>query len=64
MKNNQLELRNLTNQELLEINGGQIPWYTNPYVALAAAVTYLGKKAVDDWACFKDGLMGNDFNHK
>ena len=64
MKNNQMKLQDLTNQEMLEINGGQVPWWVNPYAAAAAAAAYLAKKAADDWACFKDGLAGNDFNHK
>ena len=66
MKNNQMKLQNLTNQEMLEINGGQTPppWWWHPYAAVVAIADCLANKAEDDWACFKDGLAGNNFNHK
>jgi hypothetical protein len=66
MKNNQMRLQNLTNQEMLEISGGQTPppWWWNPWVALAGGLVYCAKTAVEDWSCFKDGLAGNDFKHK
>ncbi len=60
-------LRSLTGEELLETNGGTnwlIQLVTNPIAAAAAAVIYIGDKCVSDWACFKDGLAGNAFNHK
>jgi hypothetical protein len=63
MENKQMDLQYLTNEEMLEINGGA-PWYANPYTALIAGAVYVTKKCIDDWACFKDGLMGNDYNHQ
>jgi hypothetical protein len=58
------KLDNLSNQELLELNGGTTTWYTNPITAVVAGAAYLTKAIIDDWACFKDGLLGNDFNHQ
>lgn len=60
-----LELENLSNQELLEINGGTNPaWYSNPMTAFVATAIYVVKECVDDWKCFKDGLFGKDYRHK
>lgn len=66
LKLDQLALSNLSNNELAEINGGVnwlIAFVTNPLVATAAAVVYIGGKCIDDWGCFKDGLLGNNYNH-
>lgn len=69
MKNtklNQLSVTNLSEKEMAEINGGNwlVSFVTNPVAATAAAVVYIGAKCVDDWGCFKDGLLGKDFKHK
>lgn len=60
-----LSLTNLSDNELIETNGGNwlLAFISNPVIATAAAVVYVGKKCIDDWGCFKDGLLGNDFNH-
>lgn len=67
LKLDQLSLDNLSHEELAETNGGSGNWLisfvTNPVAATAAAVVYVGAKCIDDWGCFKDGLLGNDFKH-